>query len=216
MGAGVRPGSRRRQVSCWVRTVEDDGGVAAALPSVVLASYNFASACSSSPRTARPSVLLVGGRPGRGLRAAAQGPDLVAAVAAACSPHGRPCSSSGDGLEEGCVLSPGVPTSSSRWLLPARRPCHRVMAARGGGRQGMRVRGGRTGEEEEDGRGVEEGEPGSGGARREEPGADWGARLGFLLFSLGVGALAHCWTQVGASECASGREPGQVGIAPAL
>jgi hypothetical protein len=81
----------------------------------------------------------------------------------------------------------------------------------------MRVRGGRrTGEEEEDGRGVEEGEPGGGGARREEPGADWGARLGFLLFSLGVGALAHCWTQVGASECASAREPGQVGIAPAL
>jgi hypothetical protein len=35
---------------------------------------------------ARPSVLLVGGRPGRGLRATARGPDLVVAVAAACSP----------------------------------------------------------------------------------------------------------------------------------
>jgi hypothetical protein len=48
--------------------VEDKGNVAAALPSVVLASSSSPSACLSSPRTARPSVLLVGGRPGRGLR----------------------------------------------------------------------------------------------------------------------------------------------------
>jgi hypothetical protein len=77
--------------------VEDDGSVAAALPSVILASSSSAFACSSSPRTARPSVLLVGGRPGRGLGEPGPGAPhpraavgSLAAHADASSPRLRP------------------------------------------------------------------------------------------------------------------------------